>query len=318
MKKELFVSVCCLLDDYFKSTFEEVLNIRAVLESEYTDYEVLLLDNSIDSRYLGTIDQFLKSTTCIRYLRPAHILEHDVATAVLLDNAIGDVIVHFDINTEPLDVIIPGVNAIAGGQNIVIGQAHRPASLGYKLIRPMAGFILKEVGLNLPKNATYLWFFSRQALNVITDSAKFYHAFQSRIVFSGMDINPFPYQPKVVRKKHFYGSVQLVLRQIIFSSTRPLRWMSLLGLSGSVLAFFFSVYSILIKIFKSTAVEGWMTIVLFNSILFSILFLILAFFGEYIGRILNDRSESKDYVFSVEKSCPSMLDPFRVNVQNGK
>jgi hypothetical protein len=61
--------------------------------------------------------------------------------------------------------------------------------------------------------------------------------------------------------------------------------------------------------------EGWTTTILFISFLFAILFTILAFFGEYLARLLNDRSEHKDYTAVFEKNSSVMQEVNRHNVQ---
>jgi ABC-type dipeptide/oligopeptide/nickel transport system permease subunit len=101
---------------------------------------------------------------------------------------------------------------------------------------------------------------------------------------------------------------------MVFNSTKPLRWISGLGVLGSMMAFSFSLYSLVIHYFKETVIEGWTTMVLFTSLLFMIMFIILAFLGEYLSRLLDDRNEQSDYTVSFEKNSSVMLNEKRENV----
>ena len=83
---------------------------------------------------------------------------------------------------------------------------------------------------------------------------------------------------------------------------------------GSFMAFIFASYSLVIRLFKDNVIEGWTSMILFMSVLFMLLFLILAFFGEYLGRLLDDRSEQRDYSVALEKMSSVMLSEQRSNV----
>lgn len=90
----------------------------------------------------------------------------------------------------------------------------------------------------------------------------------------------------------------------------------MLGFTGSFAAFLFGLYSILIHFIKGNVVEGWTTTILFMSSLFMVQFVMLALFGEYLGRLLDDRSEQADYSVVFEKTSAVMVNQNRVNVLN--
>ena len=104
------------------------------------------------------------------------------------------------------------------------------------------------------------------------------------------------------------------MQLMIFNSTKPLRWISLLGVLGSLSAFVFAIYSIIVNIIKDDVIEGWTSMVFFSSFLFMILFIILAFLGEYIARLLNENSNQKSYYISSEETSSLMLETDRFNV----
>jgi polyisoprenyl-phosphate glycosyltransferase len=103
------------------------------------------------------------------------------------------------------------------------------------------------------------------------------------------------------------------MRLLVFNSTVPLRYMSGVGILGSTLAFMGALYSILVCFFKHNTVEGWTSIVLLFSGLFCLMFIILAFFGEYLGRIL-DESTEREYHVVFERNSSVMVCVDRLNV----
>ena len=110
------------------------------------------------------------------------------------------------------------------------------------------------------------------------------------------------------------SGVKQSLNFMIFNSTKPLRWISLLGITGSFFAFIFAIYSIVINIIKDDVIEGWTSMVFFTSFLFMILFIILAFLGEYMARLLIEKSDHRDYYISSEETSSVMLEADRFNV----
>lgn len=69
-------------------------------------------------------------------------------------------------------------------------------------------------------------------------------------------------------------------------------------------------------IINGHVVEGWTTTVFFMSVLFMLQFIMLAFFGEYLSRLLDDRSEQAAYSIVFEKNSAVMVNQDRVNVLN--
>ena len=80
------------------------------------------------------------------------------------------------------------------------------------------------------------------------------------------------------------------------------------------MAMFFSLYSLLVHFINDQVASGWTTTILFMSVLFGILFIMLSFFGEYLARLLSDRSEHKEYNVVYERNSSVMLNENRSNV----
>ena len=288
------------------------------LEQNFQDFEVVIVCPRPGTVTNGFIDDLLKREPSIRFLQLANLVARDVAVAAGLENAIGDFVITLDWQRDPPECIPQLIKqATQSGSEVVIGVSGQPRTITYRIVRPWISRTLTSIGYTLPQNATDLRCLSRNAVNCVTSTGRYHHQLYVRISRSGFLISQLSYQtvPSYkLGKKNFVIGVSEVLRLMVFNSTRPLRWMSLLGITGSGLAFIFACYSMVIRFFKNNVIEGWTSLVIFMSALFFLLFMIMAFFGEYLGRLLEDRSEHREYSIAVEKRSSVMLNAERVNV----
>ena len=86
------------------------------------------------------------------------------------------------------------------------------------------------------------------------------------------------------------------------------------GLLGSFLGFCFAIYSVVVRVLREGVVEGWTSLVLFTSVQFMLLFIILAFISEYMSRLLDEQRGGNDYAVVYEKHSTVSLKEDRVNV----
>ena len=234
-----------------------------------------------------------------------------------LENSIGDFAIILNPQQDPMNVIIPMVEKCSQDRCIVIGVAKNiKSSLGYKIIRPLIKFALEEIEYHIPKNATTLRCISRNAINSATKARSYHHQIFIRIAQCGINSFSFLYNVKnpSVKKKKIIGSARYAIRLLIINSTKPLKWMSTLGIFGSFFAFVFACYSFLMKLINHNIADGWSSTVILISMLFMLLFIIMTFFGEYLGRILNYSSKHEQYWILNEFHSSVMINQNRQNV----
>lgn len=317
-KLDCFVSVVAVLRNMSSIVEKFLRSMQRHLDQHFSDYEIVLMDQCSDDGTNEIIDLLLKEIPSVRYIEFASPVHEDVALASALENAIGDFVVLFFPLEDPVNCVFELVQMCRAGSDVIVGVAKQPQTFGYRVIRPWIQFALHKIGYHIPRNATGLRCLSRRAVNAVTQTGRFYHQLYVRIAKSGYSQSTYSYSLNSDRRRRhtLYQGIKKGLRLLIFNSTSPLRWMSSLGLLGSFMGFVFAGYSLLIRLFKNNVVEGWTTLVLFSSVLFMLLFLILAFIGEYIGRLLDDRSEQSDYSVAYEKNSSVMLNENRCNVLN--
>lgn len=320
MKSESFVSVIIKTHDLSPELTKILKEIHNEIDFNYTDYEILIVSNGPyrDIPRTTTIDHILSAISGVRYLQLSGCVHDDVVWAAGLENAIGDFVVLFDPMTDPIYLIHQAVEECKSGYDVVVGVSNQTLPYTSRFLRGIASRVLKAIDYHIPKNSTSLRCLSRRAVNAVTDTGRFHHQFYLRIQKTGYPASELPYKPEnenQVKRSVIYGFRNLV-RLMVFNSSRPLRWMSLVGTVGSLSALIFAIYSILINLINGHVVEGWTTTVLFMSVLFMLQFIMLAFFGEYLSRLLDDRSEQAAYSVVFEKNSAIMVNQDRVNVLN--
>ena len=90
----------------------------------------------------------------------------------------------------------------------------------------------------------------------------------------------------------------------------------LLVFFGGLCAFLAVTYSILINFIKADVIEGWTTTIFFFSIFFMILFVVLAFLGEYMERLLSEIYNKNRFHISGEERSTFMIETNRFNVSD--
>ncbi len=315
MKSESFVSVVLLTADGLASLESSVRRVQDVLASTYTDYEVVVIGLGPSCEKAAAEDAILREVPCVRFVQLSAAVHDDVAWAAGVECAIGDFVILFDPRIDPVTEIPHLVERCRAGADVVIGTAARGSSAGYSILRLLSTRVLRAIDYDLPKNATTLRCLSRRAVNAVTRTGRFHHQFFLRIQKTGYPSVAFPYEPVgALGARGVWAGARDLIRLMVFNSSRPLRWMSFIGFGGSVVAFGFAAYSVLIHLVSGSVVQGWTTTILFMSVLFMTQFVMMAFFGEYLGRLLDDRSEQSDYSVVFEKNSSVMVDADRVNV----
>lgn len=315
MKSESFVSIVIVVQNHLEDIYDNLVKLHLLLDENYTDFEVVVITSGLGSTNANVEDKVLKNIPCVRIINLSTRVYNDVALAAGLENAIGDFVVLWNPISDPEHVIPQIVNQCRNGMDVVVGVTTHVRTLRYRIIRKLMNFALRTIDYDLPQNSTGLRCLSRRAVNAVTRVGRFHHQFYLRIQKTGYPAGAYTYTP--ISESEGAGvieSVRRLLRVLVFNSSRPLRWMSILGFSGSLVGFLYACYSVLVHLIGGHVVEGWTTTILFMSSLFIVQFIMMAFFGEYLGRLLDESSAQAEYAVVYERNSDIMVNADRVNV----
>lgn len=314
-KSSFFVSVVLPLED-FETTYLNILeNIQLELDRLFWDYEILICaSRKIYPIVAGPLELLLNKVPSIRYLQTAEELSYETLAACGTENSIGDFVVILDLKRDPVELIKEGVKQCSEGADVVIGRSQEEATFLYRTSRPMARYLLKLSEYSLPRGATRFRTLSRRAVNSIFSSGFSSQSFLMKVQNCGYPNTILDYLSLRKGKREFPEAFHKLLRLMVFNSLRPLRFVSLIGIFGSVLACFFALYSLIVQLVKADVVEGWTSIFLLISICALLQFTMLTFISEYLGRMLRELNRDKDYSLIYEKNSYVMVNRDRINV----
>jgi len=318
MKIDSFVSVIVASENN-PFDYAKLKELAENLSETYADYEILIVNSgpfiAANKKFDNEISHLLSNVPAIRYIQMGNSSSLDQLFSIGLENAIGDFIILFNINHDPISAIDELVKLSKSGYDVVVGTTKPSNTVAYSVISSLARRILHKIDYYLPKNSTTLRCLSRRAVNSVTSTGKFYHQLFMRIQKTGYPFTTYSYERTgEVKNKDIFIGFNEFIKLLVFNSFRPLRCMSVLGFIGSVCSFAFAIYSLVSHMVRGHVVEGWTTTILFMSFLFMVQFIMLAFFGEYIARLLRERNNTADYAVVFEKNSSIMLDADRVNV----
>ncbi len=302
-------------------------DIFALLSAEFKDFEIVLLDNVSSDRTVEIVEQLQQELKNIQLYCLARSIPHESAFVVGLEQAIGDVVITLDVAYDPIAPILEMVQMVYGstgkGADIIYGLRsdrleRRPFSLYNWLSKAFFRVYRSITKENLPIAASTLRLYTRRALNSFLDNGDRYSLFPVIGAFSGLRYRTFNYD-RINRtgqpiSQSYSGAVSRAFRLIFLSSHYPLRLLSITALAGAFLNVIYSIYILLVNLFKSKVAEGWTTLSLQNSVMFFILFLILAVLSEYVARLVMASQNRPFYLVTRESRSLVLIRKNEINV----
>jgi glycosyltransferase involved in cell wall biosynthesis len=315
-KNDLFVSVVIVTDNDAEHIVLSLQSIYNYLRLNFLDFEIVVVDQRSKDGTQDLVVSQLKTLSSIRFIELAFPVAFDVAMGAALENSIGDFVIIMAPNLDPVDCIEPLVSRCRTNSDIVIGVANnQKVSIGYRLFRPLANLLLHDIGYDLPRNSTSLRCLSRRAVNAVTHAGKFHHQLYVRMNKTGFPSSSYHYtQLDNKHKKTLSNGLQNILRLLVFNSTRPLRWLGAIGIFVGSATFIIALYSLFSSFARNEQVQSTSVLFLLVSVMLISLFIMLSFFGEYLGRLLDDRGVQNAYSVACDLSSSVIVDDNHVNV----
>lgn len=317
--QDIFVSAIIVVKANTKKLTKYIEELSSLLSSRYTNYEIIVVDNGVAEGQVEKLTEYLLTIPCIRVIRLTQHFKYDTALFAGLEVSIGDFVCTLDPSIDPI-ATIPKLVQINQSKDVVQGVSELPietskaGKLGRKLFY---WYNRKYIGIDIPVNATYFASYSRKAVNALTQTTRSQHHIRhlARRVGYAYEIVPYePLQNPSSNKKLKRGVIEAIEIAISYS-THPLRFVTWLGLTASILNVFYAVYIVSVNIFDRNVVQGWTTMSFQLSIMFFILFIIVVIISEYIGRILTESYKDPQYYVTDElTSSVSLADASRRNV----
>jgi len=320
VKKDIFVSTVLVINNSVEDVADYIENLSKLLNKLYVNYEIVIVDNGMPENEIRILRDCLLRLPCIRIIRLARAFKYDTALFAGLEVSIGDYICTIDPTVDSIESI-PEIIAANQTKDVVQGISDVPIAsnpIGQLGRRLFYWYNRRYIGIDIPLNATYFASYSRRAVNSITQTKRSQHHIRHLARRVGYGYKTLPYRPlkNPASPKKLKTGVIEALEISVSYSTHPLRFVTWLGLSASLLNVIYAAYVVYVNLSSHHVAEGWTTTSLQLSGMFFILFLIVVIIAEYIGRILVESYKDPNYYVTDElTSSVSLSDVNKRNVE---
>lgn len=291
-----FVSIVALVADESARLPGFVAETLQELAATTADYELILVDDGGGASTVAACDRVLAEHECVRLIRLSRRFGVDVAATAGLDTAIGDLTIVMHVATDPPDRIPDFVVLGDGGADVVVGTTGRrgrswPRRMAWRLFH---GVFRRMTGFRLVHGASTMRLFNRRALNALIRIRQKTVHLRLLGCSVGFRTVPLEYQPTAARHvTPLVASVGEAVSMLVTHSPAPLRLVSYLGGTASLLNVLCMAWVVAANVWKDRVVEGWTTLSLQIAIMFFFLFTTLIVVAEYLA-----------HAFEEVKDCP--------------
>ncbi|MGA9173634.1 MAG: glycosyltransferase family 2 protein [Thermoactinomyces sp.] len=283
---------------------ETYRRLTQVMESLDEPYELLFVNDGSQDRTAEIIEGFAKSDKCVKLLEFSRNFGHQIAITAGMDHARGDAIVIIDADLQDPPELIPQmIEKWKEGYEVVYAKRLKrkgetlfkkwTAALFYRTLRA-----LTEV--NIPLDTGDFRLIDRKvadAMRSIREKNRFVRGLVSWVGFRQTAI-------EYVRDERFAGETKYPLKKMLrFSmdgitsfSYKPLKLATYLGFVISFASFVYLLISLGQRLFTSSTVAGWASLIACVLLLNGVILIILGILGEYVGRIYDETKNRPLYI----------------------
>ncbi len=323
VKADIFVSIIAAVYNEADVLEPFVVEAVALLNENYSNFELVIVDDGSDDATMSVMERALKTQPCVRYVRLAKRYGREMAVAAGLDTVIGDYAVIMSPSEDPLRIVPDAVSKAAAGTGIIFGIRDNKDSeswthrIGAKLFY---WYCKRFLSIEMPRRLTGMAVLSRQAINSlikVRGKSNYLRLFQK---YTGLPSQTLSYHPALrtggrASKEGFWRMASTAIDIAVSNSSHPLRFASYLGLIAGGLNLAYMIYVVAVFFVKDDVQPGWTTSSLQSAAMFFLIFVILAVFAEYLGKLMNETVPKDVYTVMFEKNSSKVLaNKSRLNV----
>lgn len=296
-KNRVEISVAAPCYNEARGLPEFVKRTDDVLRQLKRKYELILVnDGSRDDTFEVAVE-LTKSYPSLKVISLSRNFGHQVAVTAGMDAAVGDAVVLIDADLQdPPELISEMVAKWRSGYEVVYAQRRRREGEGFFKIltaKLFYRFLRRITKVTIPIDTGDFRLMDRKVVEAMKRLRESHRFIRGLVSWTGFKQAPVLY----TRKPRYTGETHYPWRKMfLFSldaitsfSIVPLRLLTILGSLIVLLAIFFSLFVLVVKLFDpGFFLAGFPTIVLLISFFGGIQLLSLGIIGEYVGRIYEE------------------------------
>lgn len=266
--------------------------VTQTLQSLKTRYEIIFVDDGSNDRSFQILsDLHQNDQSHIQVIRFSRNFGHHQAILAGLEKANGNfaAIMDSDLQDRPEDIPTLYQKAREGYDCVYGIRPKKHHGVFKRLSSRIFWWIIKRLsGYPIPANQSIFRILNRRAYQAILSMQDRYPFLAGMCVWVGFKQTTVPIQHD---QRHRGGSkysvrkmVNLMWAAVTGFSTRPLRFVSYLGILISTFSFAMMICLSFIQLIKGSAVTGWASTIVVIFFLGGIQLVVLGVIGEYLGK----------------------------------
>jgi glycosyltransferase involved in cell wall biosynthesis len=288
---------------------ETVARLRALLaelESAQTispQSSIVFIDDGSSDRTWELIARYAEQDPHVNGIKLSRNHGHQQALLAGLHNAPGDAVISVDADLQDdLGVIPEMIRKFVAGHDVVYGVRDDRTSDSFLKRWTAESYyhLLNKLGVKVVFNHADYRLLSRRALDSLRDFKEVNLFLRGIVPLLGYRSAIVPY----TRHSRFAGQSKYPLSKMIalaingvtaFSAT-PLRFITAVGLTVSLLSIAISLWALWLRLFTDDTVPGWTSIVVPLLILSGVQLLALGVIGEYVAKAYLETKRRPPYI----------------------
>ncbi len=288
-------------EEVIEHTYER---LKTVMQSADGNYELLFINDGSKDRSVDILLQLSEQDKTIKIVDFSRNFGHQIAITAGMDYASGNAIVIIDADLQdPPELILEMIQKWKEGYDVVYAKRtarkgetffkKQTASAFYRTLRAMTE-------IDIPIDTGDFRLIDRKVcdqMNNIHEKNRFVRGLVSWVGFKQTAV-------EYERDERFAGETKYPLKRMLKLSLdgitsfsyKPLKLANYLGASLSVIGFVYMLIVLYQKLFTSTTVTGWSSIIVIQLFFSGITLMMLGVIGEYIGRIYDEAKNRPLYI----------------------
>jgi glycosyltransferase involved in cell wall biosynthesis len=318
----IFLSVVFVMRDR-SAQVESILRGAAVqLAPLVSDFELIVVDNASSDDSMARLRAITgeHGVPNVQVYALTKEVDADTAYSVGLQNALGDFLVMIDPLVDDISFVPEMLDKAVAGNDVVfaINNEKPPESLLYRAAYGAFSMLYKWFnGIHLGKEAPQYRVLSRRVVNFILQHPQPAVTYRHLPATGGFARTYLEYRakPSIRREKKLGESVDRGMRLLVSTTRAPMRLVTLLCLFGAGANLVYSIYVVVVGIFKPDVAPGWVSLSLQQSGMFFLISLVLLLLAEYILHMTALTNEGPGYHVAQEFTSARMTRREKLNVE---
>ncbi len=281
--------------------------IKTELDKNHHDYEIIFVDDGSDDDSFEHITSIANKDNKVKALKFASNCGSHMAIRAGLEYALGDCACFIACDMqEPPALIFKLLEELKEPIEIVwaVRNSRKDSFTTIMFAKVFYFFARRMVSKNIPPSGASMFLISKKAvksLNKYNERNLTLEGLFATIGFKSKHILYERESRKQGKSKWTFGKkIKLFIDFFVAYSNAPIRFVSVMGISFSIIGFLWTIYVVLRTIFVHDLTSGWPALVSILLIGFGVTNISLGIIAEYLWRTLDESRKRPNFI--IEKT----------------